>query len=58
VMGVVDAFTQSRLNASAGFNLSPVTIVAVAFVIVTIPQARYVDHLIAKDQARQRTGGN
>ena len=57
VMGVVDAFTQSRLNASAGFNLSPVTIVAVAFVIVTIPQARYVDYLIAKDQARQRTGG-
>jgi polar amino acid transport system permease protein len=58
VMGVVDAFTQARLNASAVFNLSPVTVVAVAFVLVTIPQARYVDRLIAQDQSRQRSGGS
>jgi polar amino acid transport system permease protein len=57
VIGVVDAFMQARLTASEAFNLSPVTVVAIVFVIVTIPQARFVDRLIARDQARQRSGG-
>jgi polar amino acid transport system permease protein len=52
VMGVTDAFTQSRLTASNVFNLTPVIVVAVLFVIITIPQARYVDRLIAKEQRR------
>lgn len=52
VMGVTDAFTQSRLTASNVFNLTPVIVVAVLFVIITIPQARWVDRLLAKDQSR------
>jgi polar amino acid transport system permease protein len=52
VMGVTDAFTQSRLTASNVFNLSPVIVVAVLFVVITIPQARFVDRLIAKEQSR------
>lgn len=56
IMGVVDAFMQSRMYASAHFNLSPVTVVAIVFVIATIPQARFVDSLIAKDKRRQQTG--
>ncbi|MFQ4149665.1 amino acid ABC transporter permease [Arthrobacter sp. LAPM80] len=58
VMGVIDAFTQSRLVGSAVFNLSPVTVVAIIFVLVTIPQSRFVDRMISKDQARQRSGSN
>jgi polar amino acid transport system permease protein len=58
VMGVIDAFMQARLVSSQVFNLSPVTVVAIAFVIVTIPQARFVDRLIQRDQARQRAGGS
>lgn len=58
VMGVIDAFTQSRLIGSAVFNLSPVTVVAIIFVLVTIPQSRFVDRMIEKDQARQRSGSN
>lgn len=57
IMGVIDAFSQARLISSSVFNLSPVIVVAVVFVLATIPQARYVDHLIAKDQKRQRSGG-
>jgi polar amino acid transport system permease protein len=52
VMGVTDAFAQSRLTASNVFNLTPVIVVAVLFVIITIPQARFVDRLISKDQTR------
>lgn len=57
VIGVVDAFAQARLISSQVFNLSPVIVVAIVFVIATIPQARYVDRLIARDQRRQRSGG-
>lgn len=52
VMGVTDAFTQARLTASNVFNLSPVIIVAVLFVVITIPQARLVDRLLARQQSR------
>ena len=57
VVGVVDAFNQSRIIAANAFNLSAVTIVAVLFVLITIPQARFVDKLIERDNARMRAGG-
>jgi polar amino acid transport system permease protein len=57
VIGVVDAFNQSRIIASNAFNLSAVTIVAILFVLITIPQARFVDKLIERDNARIRAGG-
>ena len=52
VMGVTDAFAQSRLTASNFFNLTPVIVVAVLFVIITIPQARFVDRLMTNEQKR------
>jgi polar amino acid transport system permease protein len=57
VVGVIDAFNQSRIIAANAFNLSAVTIVAILFVIITIPQARFVDRLIDRDNARMRAGG-
>ena len=57
VIGVVDAFNQSRIIASNAFNLSAVTIVAILFVAITIPQARFVDKLVERDNRRMRAGG-
>ncbi len=57
VVGVIDAFNQSRIIASNAFNLSAVTVVAILFVVITIPQARFVDKLIDRDNARMRAGG-
>ena len=57
VVGVIDAFNQSRIIAANAFNLSAVTIVAILFVIITIPQARFVDRMIDRDNARMRAGG-
>ena len=54
VIGVVDGFNQSRMIASNAFNLSAVTIIAILFVLVTIPQARVVDWMVERDQARRR----
>ena len=57
VIGAVDAFNQAKIVASNHFNLSSVTTVAVLFVLITIPQARLVDRLMARDQRRTRAGG-
>lgn len=56
IMGVVDSFMQARLISSSVFNLSPVLVVAVVFIIATIPQARFVDRLMSKDAARMKAG--
>ncbi len=57
VVGLIDSFSQSKIIASNAFNLSAVTIVAILFVLITIPQARFVDKLIERDQHRMRAGG-
>jgi polar amino acid transport system permease protein len=57
ILGLVDAFNASRGIASIAFNLSAVTIVAILFVLITIPQARLADHLLEKDAARMKAGG-
>lgn len=57
VVGVVDGFNQSKIIAANAFNLSAVTVVAIIFVLITIPQARFVDKLIERDNARMRAGG-
>ena len=57
VIGTIDAFNQSIIIASNNFNLSPVTTVAMLFIVITIPQARLVDRLIERDRRRMRVGG-
>lgn len=57
VVGAVDAFNQAMIIASNHYNLSAVTTVAVLFVIITIPQARFVERLVKRDH-RRRQGGN
>jgi polar amino acid transport system permease protein len=54
VIGTIDAFNQARILASNNFNLSTVTIVAILFVLITIPQARFVDRLLEQDAKKTR----
>jgi polar amino acid transport system permease protein len=39
------------------FNYSSYTVAAILFLILTIPLARYTDHLIAKDRELRLAGG-
>lgn len=57
VIGTVDAFTQAKIYSSNYFNLSSVTVVAILFIIVTIPQTRFVDRLLERDARRQLSKG-
>ncbi|MGO9935960.1 MAG: amino acid ABC transporter permease [Steroidobacteraceae bacterium] len=56
VVGAVDAFNQAMIIASNHYNLSAVTTVAILFVIITIPQARFVERLVQRDRQRLRGG--
>jgi polar amino acid transport system permease protein len=55
-IGVVEAFNQARIINSNAFNTSAITVVALLFYVITVPQARLVDRLIARDQAKTRGG--
>lgn len=54
VIGVVEAAQQSQIYASTYANYTGYTVSAVFFVILTIPLARFTDHLIAKRERRER----
>ncbi|MFC0400177.1 amino acid ABC transporter permease [Paraburkholderia rhizosphaerae] len=56
VVGVIDSFNQSMLIASNYYNLSAVSTVALLFVIVSIPQTRFVERMMRRDRARMRAG--
>ncbi|AJC20938.1 amino acid ABC transporter permease [Pandoraea pulmonicola] len=57
VVGVIDAFNQSMVIASNHYNLSAATTVAVLFIIISIPQVRFVERMAQRDRARMRAGG-
>ena len=52
VIGTLDAFNQAKFYASQSFNLSAVTLVAAIFILITIPQTRFVDWMLARSAAR------
>lgn len=57
VVGVIDSFNQSMLIASNYYNLSAVTTVALLFIIISIPQTRFVERMMRRDRARMRANG-
>ena len=50
---IAEVVLTSTLWQAQLFNLSPVTLAAAFFIIITIPQARAVDRLIDRDAARR-----
>jgi polar amino acid transport system permease protein len=55
--GVLEIVNQAKIINSQNFNLSAMTVAAFFFYIITVPQARIVDVLLRRDQARMRAGG-
>jgi polar amino acid transport system permease protein len=51
-VGVVEIFRQSQIRAAASFNFTPYIATALVFLLVTIPLARLVDWLVARDRRR------
>jgi polar amino acid transport system permease protein len=55
-IGVVEIFRSSQIIQQGRFNFTPYLVTALVFLVVTIPMARLVDLLIARE-ARQRAAG-
>ena len=56
LIGPVEAFRQSQLEVASSFNYTPYMATALIFVLLTIPLARLVDWLVARDRRRQLAG--
>jgi polar amino acid transport system permease protein len=56
-IGVVEIFRTAQIKQQATFNFTPYLGVALVFIVVTIPLARFTDWLIARDKRHPATGG-
>jgi polar amino acid transport system permease protein len=56
LLGSIEANKAAELYSDATFNYSSYAVAAILFLILTIPLARFTDHLIARDQARRLAG--
>jgi polar amino acid transport system permease protein len=52
-VGVVEVFRQMQQDAGGSFNFTPYVAGAAIFLALTIPMARFVDWLVARDRKRQ-----
>jgi polar amino acid transport system permease protein len=56
-IGVVEIFRQAGIIEQAKFNFTPYLAVALVFVVVTIPLARFTDWLVSRDRRHRAVGG-
>jgi polar amino acid transport system permease protein len=51
-IGVVEIFRQAQIDKASTFNFTPYLVVALVFLVITIPLARLTDWLVARDRRR------
>jgi polar amino acid transport system permease protein len=52
-LGPVEAFRRAQMDSAATFNFTPYLLTAGLFLLLTVPLARLVDWMIARDRKRQ-----
>lgn len=55
-LGVIEVFNRTIIEAGGSFNFTPYLVCAVLFLVLTIPMARLVDWLAARDRRRYLAG--
>ncbi|HSL33283.1 MAG TPA: hypothetical protein VK871_06510, partial [Candidatus Limnocylindrales bacterium] len=55
-IGVIEVFRRTQIDASGAFNFTPYLACGLIFLMMTIPLARFVDWLVARDRRRQLAG--
>jgi len=56
LLGSIEANKAAELFSDTTFNYSSYVVAAILFLLLTIPLARFTDHLIRRDQARRLAG--
>jgi polar amino acid transport system permease protein len=57
VIGVAELVRAANIYSSFTFNFSSLILAAAMFVLLTIPLARFTDHLIDRDRRRRSATG-
>jgi polar amino acid transport system permease protein len=52
-----EAFLQGQIFEAAYFNFTPIVGVALCFLIITVPQTRLADWLVARQRGKRQAGG-
>jgi polar amino acid transport system permease protein len=55
-IGVIEVFRRTQIEAGGSFNFTPYLACGLIFLIMTIPMARFVDWLAARDRRRRLAG--
>ena len=56
VLGIIEAARAAQIYSSTVFNYSSFVMAAILFILVTIPLARFTDHLVERDRRRRAAG--
>ena len=56
-IGVIEIFAATQTEQAARFNYTPYLVTALIFLLLTIPLARLVDFLVARERRRRAAGG-
>jgi polar amino acid transport system permease protein len=56
VLGIIEAARAAQIYASLRYNYSSFVMAAILFILMTIPLARFTDHLIERDRRRRQAG--
>jgi polar amino acid transport system permease protein len=57
VIGYTEALRQSQIVSADEFDFTPYVALALVYIVITIPEARFVDWLVARDQRRRQAAG-
>jgi polar amino acid transport system permease protein len=57
VLGYTEALRQAQIISAAEFDFTPYVALALVYIVITIPEARFVDWLVARDQRRRQAAG-
>ncbi|MEU0564154.1 amino acid ABC transporter permease [Nonomuraea sp. NPDC005983] len=52
-IGLLEAFRQSQIHVSLSFNYAPYLVASLLFILLTIPMARFTDHLAERTRRRR-----
>jgi len=57
VLGPLEALRQAQIHTASMFNYTPYLASALLFIVLTVPMARFTDHLAERAARRQMGGG-
>jgi polar amino acid transport system permease protein len=57
VIGYTEALRQAQIISASEFDFTPYVALALVYIVITIPEARFVDWLVARDQRRRQAAG-